>query len=136
MIIGGSGCGKTNSLSNLINHQADIDKTYLYAKYPYESKYQFLINKQDTGLKHFNAFKLFIKYSNDMDNIYKNIEEYNPNNKRKELIDFDDTIADMVTNKKLNPIVTELFIRGRKLNIYLDFITKSYFTVPKNIRLN
>ena len=71
-----------------------------------------------------------------MDNIYKNIEEYNPIIKRKQLIDFDDTIADMVTNKKLNPIVTELFIRGRKLNIYLDFITKSYFTVPKDIRLN
>ena len=71
-----------------------------------------------------------------MDNIYKNIEEYNPNNKRKMLIDFDDTNANMVTNKKLNPIITELFIRGRKLNIYLDFITKSYFTVPKDIRLN
>ena len=71
-----------------------------------------------------------------MDNIYKNIEEYNPNNKRKMLIDFDDTIANMVTNRKLNPIVTELFIRGRKLNISLAFITQSYFAVPKNIRVN
>ena len=66
-----------------------------------------------------------------MDDIYKNIEEYNPNKKRKILIAFDDTIADMLSNKKLNPIVTELFIRGRKLNISLVFITQSYFAVPK-----
>ena len=66
-----------------------------------------------------------------MDDIYKNIEEYNPNKKRKILIVFDDMIADMLSNKKLNPIVTELFIRGRKLNISLVFITQSYFTVAK-----
>ena len=71
-----------------------------------------------------------------MDDIYKNIEEYNPSKKRKILIVFDDMIADMLSNKKLNPIVTELFIRGRKLNISLVFITQSYFAVPKNIRLN
>ena len=71
-----------------------------------------------------------------MDNIYKNIEEYNPNKKRKILIVFDDIIADMLSNKKLNPIVTELFIRGRKLDISLAFITQSYFAVPKNIKLN
>ena len=61
--------------------------------------------------------KAFIEYSNDMDDVYKNIEEYNPNKKRKILIVFDDMIADMVCNKKLNPIVTQLVIRGRKLNI-------------------
>ena len=71
-----------------------------------------------------------------MYNIYKDIEEYNPNKKRKILIDFDDMIADMLINKKLNPIVTELFIRGRKLNISLVFITQSYFAVLKGIRLN
>ena len=71
-----------------------------------------------------------------MDNIYKHIEEYNPNNKRKMLIVFDDIIADMLSNKKLNPTVSELFIRGRKLNISLVFISQSYFAVPKNIRLN
>ena len=71
-----------------------------------------------------------------MDDIYKNIEEYNPNKKRKVLVVFDDTIADMLSNKKLDPIVTELFIRGRKLNISLVFITQSYFAAPKNIRLN
>ena len=68
--------------------------------------------------------------------MYKNIEEYNPNNKRKILIVFDDMIADMLSNKKLNPKVTELFIRGRKLKISLVSITQSYFAVPKNIRLN
>ena len=66
-----------------------------------------------------------------MDDIYKNIEEYNPNKKRKVLIVFDDMIADMLTNKKLNPVVTELLIRGRKLNISLLFITQSYFAVAK-----
>ena len=88
------------------------------------------------GLKYFNDPKVFIEYSNDMDDIYKNIEEYNPSKKRKILIVFDDMIADMLSNKKLNPIVTELFIRGRKLNISLVFITQSYFAVPKDIRLN
>ena len=71
-----------------------------------------------------------------MVHVYKNIEEYNRNNKRKMLIAFDDMIADMLSNKKLNPIVTELFIRDRKLNISLVFITQSYFVVPNNIRLN
>ena len=71
-----------------------------------------------------------------MYNICKDIEEYNPNKKRKILIVFDDMIADMLSNKKLNPIVTELFIRGRKLNISLVFFTQSYFAVLKGIRLN
>ena len=71
-----------------------------------------------------------------MDDIHKNIEEYNPNKKRELLILLDDMITDMLSNKKSNPIVTKLFIRGRKLNIYLVFITQFYFAVPKNIRLN
>ena len=71
-----------------------------------------------------------------MDDIYKNIEEYNPNKKQKILIVFDDMIAYMLSNKKLNPLVTELFIRGRKLNISLVFITQSDFAVPKYIRIN
>ena len=87
-----------------------------------------LINKREsTGLKHLNDSKAFIEYSNDMNNIYKSIEENNPNKKQKILIVFDDMIGDMLNNKKLSPIVTELFIRGRKLNIFLVFITKSYF---------
>ena len=92
--------------------------------------------REDVGTKHFNDSKAFIEYSNNMDDIYKNIEEYNPNKKRKILIVFDDMTADMLSNKKLNPIITELFIRGRKLNISLVFITQSLFAVPKNIRLN
>ena len=73
LIIGGSGSGKTNALLNLINNQPDIDKIYLYAKDPYEAKYQFLINKRESiGLKHFNDPKAFIEYSNDMQDVYKN----------------------------------------------------------------
>ena len=84
---------------------------------------------------HFDDFKAFIKYSNDMDDIYKNNEEHNPNKKRKILIAFNMT-ADMLSNKKLTLIVTELFIRGKKLNISLVSITQSYFSVPKTIRVN
>ena len=79
LIIGGSGCGKTNTLLNLIDNQLDIDKIYLYAKDPYEPKYQFLINKRESiGLEHFNDLKAFIEYSNDMHDVYKNINNYNP----------------------------------------------------------
>ena len=67
LMIGGSGSGKTNALLNLIEDQHDIDKTYLYARDPYEDKYQFLINKgESVELKHFNDPKAFIEYSNDM----------------------------------------------------------------------
>ena len=136
-IIGGSGSAKTNALLNLINNQPDIGKTYLYAKDSYEAKHQFLINKREsTELKHFNDPKAFIEYSNDMQDVYKNIEEYNIGKKRKILIVFDDMIANMMNNKKLNPVVTELFIRGRKLNISIVFITQSYFKVPEDDRLN
>ena len=71
-----------------------------------------------------------------MDDIYKNIKEYNPNKKHKIFVVFDDIIVDTVRNKKLNPVVTEPFIRSRKLNISFAFITQSYFAVQKNIRLN
>ena len=122
---------------NLVNHEPDIDKIYLCAKDPYEAKYQLLVNKREsTDLKYFNYWKDFIEYSNDVDGIYKNIEEYNSDKKRKTLIVFNDMIVDILSNKKLNPIVTELFIRERKINISLVFITQSYFTVPNNIRIN
>ena len=71
-----------------------------------------------------------------MRDVYKNIEDYNLGRERKILIVFDDMIADMINNKKLNPIVTELVIRGRKLNISIVFIMQSYFKVPKDVRLN
>ena len=129
---GGSGSGKTNPLLNLINNQPDIDKIYLYAKDPYEAKYQYLINKHEkVGLDHFNDLKAFMEYSNDLQDVYKNIEDYNPRKKRKILIVFDDMIADVINNKKLNSAVTELFIRGRKLNISIVFITQSYFKCLK-----
>ena len=109
----------------------------MYIKDPYEAKYSFLINKKkNTALKHFNDLKAFIEYANDKQDVYKNIDEYNVDNERKILIGFDIMIAHMVNNKKLNSIVTELFIRGRKLNISIGFITQSYFKVPKDIRLN
>ena len=76
-----------------------------------------------------------MEYSNDMEDVYKIIEDYNPIKKRKVLIIFDDMTVDMINNK-LNPVVTELFIRGRKLNISIVFITQSYFKVPKDVRLN
>ena len=135
LIIGGSGSRKTNVLLNLIENQPNIDKIYLYAED--EAKYQHLINKRESvGINHFKDPKAFIEYSNDMHDVYKNINYYNPNKENKILIVFDDMIADMIQNKKLNSIVTELFIRGRKLNISLVFITQSYFKVPKDVRLN
>ena len=137
LIIEGSGSVETNSLFNLICQQPDVDTICLFPKDTYETKYQLSINKgESTGLKHLNDSKAFIEYWNDIDDTYKNIEEYNPNKKRKILIIFDDLIADMFRNEKLNPIVTELFIRGRKLNISLAFISQSYFAVSKNIRLD
>ena len=71
-----------------------------------------------------------------MDDVYENIHDYNPSRKRKILIVFDDIIADIVTNKRLHAIIKELFIRCRKLNILLFFVTQSYFPVPKYVRLN
>ena len=137
LIIGGSGSGKTNALLNLINNQLDIDKIYLYAKDPYETKYQYLINKREkVGLDYFDGHKTFIEYSNDTQDVYKNIDDYNPGKKHKVFIVFDDMIANMIINKKLNPIITELFIRGRKISIFIIFITQSYFKVPKDVRLN
>ena len=88
---------------NLIEDQPDIDKIYLYAKDPYEDKYQYLINKRESvGLKYFSYPNTFIDFSNDMRDVYKNINNYNPNKENKILIVFDDMIADMINNKKLN----------------------------------
>ena len=137
IIIGGSGSGKTNVLISLINEQNDIDKIYLYARDLSEPKYEYLIKKrEDAGIKHVNNPNAFIEYSNTMDDVYENINDYNPIRKRKKLIVFDDMIADIMTNKKFQAIIKELFIRCRKLNISLAFITQSYFSVPKDVRLN
>ena len=102
-----------------------------------KKKCQYLINKREkVGLSHFNDPKAFMECSNDMQDVHKNIEDYNPIKKRKILIVLYDMIADMINNNKLNPIVTRLFIRGRKLNISIVFITQSNFKVPKDVRLN
>ena len=109
LIIRGSGSGKTNSLFKLISRQPDIDKMYLFTKDPYKEKYQF--NKREST-------------------------DSKPDKKRKILIVFEGMIADMLSNKKRNSIATELFIRGRQLNISLVFITQSYLKVPKNVRID
>ena len=100
LIIGGSVSGKTNELLNLIENQPDIDKIYLYAKDPYEAKYQYLINKREgVSIDHFNDPKAFIEYSNDMRDVYKNIDDYNPDKENKILIVFDVMMADMIHHK-------------------------------------
>ena len=137
LIIGGSGSGKANALVNLINEQNDIGKIYLYARDLNEPKYEYLIKKcKDVGIKHLNNPSAFIECLNTMDDVYDNINDYNSNRRRKILIVFDDMIADIMTNKRFQAIIKELFIRCRKLNISLVFITQSYFSVPKDVRLN
>ena len=137
LIIGGSGSGKTNALINLINEQHDIDKIYLYARDLNEPKYKILIKKRkDAGIKHLNDPNAFIECSNTMDDVYENINDYNPIRKRKKIIVFDDMITDIMTFKKFQAIIKELFIRCRKLNISLVFITQFYFSVSNDIRLN
>ena len=133
LIIGGSGSGEANALLNLIK-QDDIDKIYLYAKDLSEPKYELLIKKhKDAGIKHFNDPNTFIECSNTMNdvNILMIIDDYNPNRKRKILIVFDDMIADVMTNKKFQAVIKELFIRCRKLNISLFFITVLSFLFQK-----
>ena len=96
-----------------------------------------MINKREsTRLKHLSDSKVFIECSNDMRDIYKSTEKDNPTRKWKRLIVFDEMTADMLSNEKHNPILTELFIRGRKLNTSIVLITQFYFAVPKNIKLN
>ena len=96
----------------------------MYAKDPYEAKYQFLINKREsTGLKNFNDPKALFEYSNDIQDVYKNIKKNNVDTEHKILIVFDDMIADMINKKNKNSIKTKLFIRGRELNISLVFFT-------------
>ena len=121
---------------NLIEDRPDIDKIYLHAKDPYEAKYQYLIKiREKVGIGHHNNPRAYIEYSNDKHDVYKNIDDYNPDSEKKILIVFDDMIADMINKRRLDSIVTDLFIRGRKLNISV-FITQSYFKVPKDVRQN
>ena len=133
LIIGDSGSGKTNALINLINEQNDNDEIYLYARDLSKPKYEYLIKKcEDAGIKHLNNPNAFVECSDTMDDVYENINDYNPSRKRKILIVFDGMIADIMTNKKFHAIIKELFIRCRKLNVSLVFITQSYFSAPKD----
>ena len=137
LIIGPSGSGKTNTLLHLINNFHPIDKIYLYAKDTDEKKYQYLINKRkQAGIKSLNDPHAFIEYSNDMNDVLDDINNYNKNRDKKVLIIFDDMIADIMRSEKFKAIVKELFIRCRKLNISIVFITQSYFRTPKDARLN
>ena len=106
LIIRGSWSGKTNALLNLINKQNDIDKIYLHAKDLSEPKYEFLIKKhENAGIKHLNAPSALIECSSTMDDVYENVNDYNPNRKRTILIVFDDMIADIRTNKEFKAII-------------------------------
>ena len=119
----------------MIKEQDDIDKIYLYEKDLSEPKYEFLIKKrQYAGTKHFSDPNAFIEWSNTMDDVYKNIDDYNPSRQRKMLIVFDDMIVDIMSNKKFQAIMKELFSRCRKLNVSFVFITQTYFSVPKYVR--
>ena len=106
LIIGKSGLGKTNTLLNLIKEQNDIDKIYLNAKDLSQPKYLLLIKKlENAGIKHLNDPKAFIECSNAMDNVYEDVDDYNPTRKRKDLIVLDDMIADIMTNKNFQAVV-------------------------------
>ena len=136
LIIGGSGSGKTSALLNLIKEQDNIDKMFLCAKDLSELKYEFLIKKrEDVGIQFCNDPNAFIECSNTIDDVYQNIDGYNPSRKKK-LIVFNDMVVDITSNKKFQAIIKELFIRCRKLNISLVFITQFYISVPKDVRLN
>ena len=114
---------KTSTLLNIIKEQDDTDKIYLYAKDLSEPKYEFLIKiRKNAGTKHLNDSNAFIKCSNTMNDVYQNIDDYNPNRKRKILVVFDDMVPDIMSNKKFQAIVEEFFIKYRKLNISLVFI--------------
>ena len=139
LIIGPSRSRKTNVLLNLIQKDNNnfIDKIYLYAKDLEEPKYQLLVKEcENAGIKNLNDPNAFIEYSNTMDDVHNNIDDYKAKRKRKTLIVFDDMVVDIMTNKKFQATIKELFIRCRKLNTSLLFISQSYFSVPKEVRLN
>ena len=137
LIIGLSGSGKTNALLNLVqklNQTNSIDKIYLYAKDLSEPKYEFLINnRENAGIKHFDDPTALIEHSNDMNDVFANTNDYNVSKKRRVLIVFDDMIADISRSTDFKVIVKELFIRFRKLNNSIVFITQSYFKREKTL---
>ena len=137
LIIGPSGSGKTNTFLHLINNLHPIDKIYLYAKDIHERKYEYLINKREqAGIKNLNDPNAFIEYSDDMNDVLDDINDYNKNRDKKVLIVFDDMIGDIEYNKSFKRVIKELFYRARKTNVSIVFITQSYFRALKDARLN
>ena len=122
---------------NLIKEKDDIDKVYLYVKDLSEPKFEFLIKKRENvGIKHLNDPSVFTEHSDTMDDVYEDVNEYNSARKRKMLIVFGDMIVDVMINEIFQAIIKGLFIRCRKLNFSVVFITQSYFSVPREVRLN
>ena len=137
LIIGPSGSGKTNTLLHLINDLHPIDKICLYAKDIHEPKYEHLINKREqVGIKNLNDPHAFIEYSDDMNDVLDDINNYNKDNDKKVLIVFDDLIADIEYNKNFKRIIKELFYRACTINVSIVFMTQSYFRALKDARLN
>ena len=137
LIIGPSGSGKTNTLLHLKNNLHPIDKIYLYPKDIHQPKYKYLINKREHArIKNLNDLHAFIEYSDDMDDVLDDINNYNKNRDKKVAIVFDDMIADIEYNKNFKRIIKELFYRARKINVSIVFITQSYFRALKDARLN
>ena len=137
LIIGSSGFDKTNTLLHLINNLDPIDKIYSYAKDLHEPKYEYFISKREqAGIKDLNEPKAFIEYSDDMDDVLDDINNYNKNRDKKVLTVFDDMIADIEYNKNFKRIIKELFYRTRKINVSIVFIMQSYFRALKDAKLN
>ena len=109
----------------------------MYAKDLSEPRYKFSIKKrEDARIKHLHNPSAFIQYSSTMDDVYNNIDDYKPRRNKKNFIVFDGMVADIMTNERFQAIIKELFIRCRKINISPVFITQSYFSVSKEVRLN
>ena len=128
LIIGPSGSGKTNVLLHLISNLHPIDKIYSYAKDIHEPRYEYLINKREqAGIKNLNDLHAFVEYSDDMDDVLNNINNYNKNRDKKVLIVFDDMIAAIEYNKNFKRIIKGLFYRARKINVSIVFINAIVF---------
>ena len=137
LIIGPSRSGKTNTLLHSINDLHPIDKIYLYAKDIREPKYEHLINKREqAGIKNLNDPHAFIQYTDDMNDVLDDINNYNKIRDKKVLIVFDDMIGDIGYNKNFKQIIKEPVYRARKINVSIVFITQSYFRALKDARLN
>ena len=135
LIIGPLGSAKMNTLLHLINKFHPIDIYTL--KIPMKKSINIKINKREqAGIKNLNDPHAFIEYSNDMNDVLEDINNYNKNRDKNVSIIFDDMIADIMRSEKFKAVVKELFFRCRKLNISIVFITQSYFRTPKDARLN